>query len=401
MRRYSIDSSLTGTSRHIIGDEEGYIWSDSIPRNTWHLSGKIKKNNCLDTLIKITGNSIENPPEKYLNAIKTVVTGSSVNIPWQYVLPKDVFKNYFSSLVGNISSIFPSLPFDYYEIAWTSGTKVLESLRPACIDVSIFENIINESKDHHSPGLESFRPKRSGFAQEVIYDRFATRTGRLTVAEGPNILVLKKENRKILKSSFSSGKIVSFDFRALEARIVLAESEKYSDSEDIYDDISKNHFKGILPRDVVKTAVIAELYGISRGTLKSKLGLSDKKVDSFANEINEYFGINDLKCRLKDQVEETGWLINRFGRPIRIPEKQENLLINSYAQSSGVDVAMCGFNSLLEKLGTDGIRPLFVLHDAIILDVHPDRLKEASSINHVDVPKYEKAFPVKFEILNN
>ena len=402
MHRFTIDSSVLGTTKHIVGDEDGYVWSESVPKDSWHMTGDIKSAStakCLDTLLKLSHVTPPSVPERYVTALKTLVTGSAPPFPWRYALPQEEFKNYFKNLVQATTDSFSELSFDYYETAWAAGTRVLNALKPAKIDANLFQDFITASPQ--SPGLESFRPKRSGFAYPVEYDRFATRTGRLTVIDGPNILILKKEYRKLIQPSFEGGEIVSLDFKALEARIVLAESGKYSEAEDLYGDISATQFKGVIPRDVVKVAVLAELYGVSKSTLKWKLGLSEEKIDSFIDSIRDYFGVEDLKTRLKDDVYETGHVTNRFGRKLPLQNNQDNLLVNTYAQSSGVDVAMIGFDSVIKRLGTDGIRPLFVLHDAIIIDVHPDRIEDVRSCTSVDVTSYDKPFPLKFELLRD
>lgn len=397
MRRFTIDSSILGTKRHIVGDSEGYVWSESVPRDTWHLTGDMKTSptaRCLDTLMRLTQHNLPEVPGRYVTAMRHLVTGSQP-IPWQTVLPQEQFREFFKNIVQETTDHFSSLPFDYYEVAWSAGSRVLSSLRPSLIDVEGFN--VASQQNPGSPGLESFRPKRSGYTHPVTYDRFATRTGRLTVVEGPNILILKKDLRRLLKSTFDGGTVAYLDFRALEARIVLAEAGRYSEEEDIYQDVSDRQFKGILPRDVVKVAVLAELYGISRGSLKSKLGVSDQKLDSFIGIIRDYFQVEELRKRLKHQLTDAGMIENRFGRPLTIPEGQDNLLINTYAQSSGVDVSLLGFDAVLKSLGGEGIRPLFVLHDAMILDVHPDRLEEVKSFDRVDIPTYDKPFLLKFE----
>jgi hypothetical protein len=315
------------------------------------------------------------------------------------VLPQDVFKKFFKNVVRETTSVFSSLPFDYYETAWAAGTRVLNALRPCAIDVEAF-NVAVE-KNPVSPGLESFRPKRSGFSRNVEYDRFATRTGRLTVVDGPNILILKKENRRVIKSCFENGTIAYIDFRALEARIVLAEAGRQSGAEDLYEDIANTQFKGIIPRDVVKVAVLSELYGISRASLKTRLGVSDKKIDEFIGVIRNYFKVDNLRSRLKDQVGNSGKMTNRFGRPLTVPQGQDNLLVNTYAQSTGVDVSLLGFDYILRNIGAEGIRPLFVLHDAIIIDVSEERLNDVKRIKTVDIPSYDFPFPVKFEHLSS
>jgi len=402
VRRFTIDSSVLGTTRHIIGDPEGFVWSDSVPRDTWHMTGELKTSTtakCLDTLFRLVGHTSTAIPARYTASIRCLITGSLPHIPWHSALPQDEFRLFFKNLVQETMDVFPRLPFDYYEKAWVSGSRVLGALRPVSIDSTRLQEH-QTVPGHLLPGLESFRPKRSGFSHPVVYDRFATRTGRLTVVEGPNILILKKSCRNILASSFEGGSIVSLDFKALEARIVLAEAGRYSEAEDVYEEISQQQFKGMLPRDVVKTAVLADLYGISRGSLKARLGVSDQKLDSFIGVIRDFFRVDDLRKRLKEQVGSSGKMLNRFGRPLTVPDGQDNLLVNTYAQSSGVDVSMIGFDAILQRLGTEGIRPLFVLHDAVILDVHPDRLRDVQGITDVPVTSYEKNFPIKFETVS-
>jgi len=401
VQRFTIDSSIIGADKHIVCDPEGYTWSDSVPKDSWHMTGEFKifaTAKCLDTLLKLSHKEVPTVPERYLTAMRHVVTGSQA-IPWRYVLPQIEFKNYFKNLVQVTSDIFDELPFDYYETVWTAGSRVINSLKPAKVDVFKFTSLIENNPS--SPGLESFRPKRSGFTQPIEYDRFATRTGRLTVIDGPNILVLKKDFKKMLTSSFEDGHVVSLDFKALESRIVLAEAGKTSDAEDIYKDISDTQFKGMIPRDVVKVAVLAELYGVSKNTLKWKLGLSDEKVDSFIDSIKDYFDVENLKQRLKDELYEEGHLKNRFGRRLEVPQAQDNLLINTYAQSTGVDISLLGFDRVLSILGNEGVRPLFILHDAIIIDVRGDRLPDLQAIKNVVVPTYDKPFPLKFEFVTN
>jgi DNA polymerase family A len=331
--------------------------------------------------------------------MRHLITGSSPQpIPWQHALPQTQFRIFFKNLVQETTDAFSHLPFDYYESAWTAGSRVLSSLRPARIDLDDLQRCL-AGAGQNAAALEGFRPKRSGFSHPVVYDRFATRTGRLTVTEGPNILVLKKTCRSVIRSSFEGGTIAYLDFRALEARIVLAEAGRFSDAEDMYEDVSQSLFGGRISRDVVKTAVLAELYGISRSSLKARLGVSDKEIDAFIGAIRLHFGVEPLKRRLREEASKTGTIVNRFGRPIPVPQGQDNLLVNTYAQSSGVDVAMLGFDAVIQKLGSEGIRPLFVLHDALLLDVDASRLGDVETFDSVSVPGYDKPFPLKLETI--
>lgn len=191
---------------------------------------------------------------------------------------------------------------------------------------------------------------------------------------------------------------MSLDFSALEARIVLAEAGVMPRGDDIYTQVSSDLFGGSIPRDVIKVAVLAELYGASKSMLSNRLGMSGKKLDTFVDSMRSYFRTDELKRRLKADFESTGFVHNRYGRPLTIDDaSSDHLFVNTYAQSTGVDVSLLGFRSVLDRLGTDGIRPLFVLHDALILDVREDRIADVSAVSSATVPTYDADFPLKLE----
>jgi len=179
---------------------------------------------------------------------------------------------------------------------------------------------------------------------------------------------------------------------------VLAEAARSSDAEDMYGEVAEKIFGDRQNRDAVKVAVISELYGAAKESLRARLGISQAKIDAFVRGINEYFQLDALRARLEAQAQ-SGKIINKFGRPLSVDPEAKNTLVNTYVQSTGVDVAMMGFNQVLKQLGTDGIRPLFVLHDALILDVRADRMQDAAQVKSVRVQGYDADFPLKLEKL--
>jgi hypothetical protein len=397
-----IDSDFLGSSRHFVIDD-GYTWSDSVPRGSWHLSGECKTaptSRCLDTLLRLAAKPLPTLPHRYLKAMATLATGSHPPVAWQHAVPQVVYQKYFKNLIQETSSYFPDLPTDYYETVWTAGSRLLNSLKPAKVDVARWSQL---SADPHGNAtvVDSFKPGRTGYARPVTYNRFGTRTGRLTVEDGPNILTLKRECRDMLRSAFPDGTVCSLDFSALEVRIVLAAAGRSSSATDIYADIATNLFGGEVQRNVVKVAVISELYGVSRSALVARLQVSDDKVDKFIDVIKEHFKLRELRQQLKDELQASGRLRSRFGRPLVLAEGHDNLLINTYAQSTGVDVTMLGFDSVVRSLGTEGIRPLFVLHDALFLDVRGDRMRDVQACDAVSVTGYEDLFPLKLEIIHD
>ena len=370
---------------------------NSLPHDEYVLGGSSSQAKSLDEVFKIAGIHLPSIPANHLTVANLLITGSNVHVPWQHFLPRTVYENYFKNTVKVIEESFSELPFDYYETAWAAGTAVLSALKPAKIDVSAWNSFL-ESASVNAPALSSFNPDPRGFADVPVYNRFGTRTGRLTVSEGPNILVLKRELRSIIQSSFRDGVVCSLDFRALEPRIVLAEAARSSDAEDMYGEVAEKIFGDRQNRDAVKVAVISELYGAAKESLRARLGISQAKIDAFVRGINEYFQLDALRARLEAQAQ-SGKIINKFGRPLSVDPEAKNTLVNTYVQSTGVDVAMMGFNQVLKQLGTDGIRPLFVLHDALILDVRADRMQDAAQVKSVRVQGYDADFPLKLEKL--
>lgn len=389
-----------GSQDHLEVDSTGFRVVSSVPAGTWLCDGTYRKANnfCVDSLFRLGGVSLPtSPPDKWKLMMKTL--GCPEPQPWSFVMPSSQYKPYVKNIIKTIIESFDRLSKDYCRDTWTSGAAVLRSLRPAKIDSATYQSII-ESDGLGNGALETFKPGAGGYAQPVVYDRFGTRTGRLTVESGPNILTLKKDHRRVLKSHFAEGKIVSLDFSSLEARVILYDANVNVGAADVYDKMSLDLFAGNISRSAIKVAVLGELYGASRSMLENRLEMGGSDLDRFIQAIRSYFMTDVLKARLRRHLDEAGFVKNRFGRPLFLDDKNANhLLVNTYAQSTGVDVSLLGFKSILDQLGPDGIRPIFVLHDALILDVRSDRLPDVESISAVKVPNYEQDFYVKPEIL--
>jgi len=396
-RRFCIDAKLLGTEKNFVGSSTGFSWSETVPKGSWHLTGELKSTGkCLDTLIKLAGGTVPTPPQKYVTAFSGL---TKEPVRWQLALPEAAFREYFKNIVGGTSAIFPTLSFDYFERAWAAGSRVLSQLRPAKINATVWREL-SESTGPASVGIDTFKPGKTGYAAVPVYDRFSTRTGRLIISSGPAILNIRKDSRAVLKSAFEGGTICYLDFKALEPRIVLAESGKATEAEDLYADVAQEMFGGSVERDTVKAAVISMLYGIGRASLMIQLHADDKKIDAFMARIREYFGLNELAARIRSGLGDKNVVVNRFGRRLTVePDSRDAILINTYAQSTGVDVVLLGFDRILTHLGTDGIRPLFSLVDAVILDVAPERVRDVQQVKSIDVPTYSAKFPIKYDVI--
>lgn len=384
---------------HAVVGEDGYSAASKPPPDAWLFSGELDptKPLCFDTLLRLHRETVRHlPHDKWVNSARTVLGDHATSPPWSKLMPRGEHRTFVKNLVNSLAEIIDRLPKDYYTTTWGPCGRLLSGLKAAKVDGPTWRSI-SESVEKDSGALDTFRPGPGGFLQPVVYDRFATRTGRLTVASGPNILTLKRDYRRVLRSTFAGGAVCSLDFSALEARIILAEAGRSSDSVDLYADIAREAFGGRVPRDAVKTAVISELYGASKSALGARLGIGGKALDDFSSTIRSYFGVADLHRRLRDEFIRTGKIRNRYGRSLELDDPQDRLFVNTYAQSTGVDVSLLGFKAVMDRLGEDGVRPLFVLHDALILDVKDERLVDVGAVTSVAVPGYPTEFPLKLE----
>ena len=127
----------------------------------------------------------------------------------------------------------------------------------------------------------------------------------------------------------------------------------------------------------MKLATLKLLYGSSRAGIAESVGeLSGSSI----RKIEDYFGLAGLRSRLASELKDEGRIVSHWGRPL--PEaREQHLLVSHFTQSTAVDVALSGFGDLIEMIMSEDldIVPCFVLHDALVIDVHPgaaDRLEE-------------------------
>lgn len=388
MHAFCIDSEVLGTSKHLLWDG-GVKLCDTVPSNVWHLSGKQKQLNdwCLDTLLKVSGQEINLlPPEPYVNVMKACNASS---FPWSKTMPLSAYTRHSERLLSNIIQTLPKLDTDYFYTVWRPGSVLLRSLQRTHVDLEAIEHWL-DVEPMHSHVIETFMPEDDGLAKSTVYDRLSTVTGRLVVRGGPSILTLKRGARNIIAPS-DGGNIVMVDFSALEARVLLYENDGDCGSGDLYASIASELG---YDRKAVKAAVISKLYGSSRETLGRLLGIGGGELAEFTKKFDTYFDTSGLLSRVKSGFYRNGFIRNKYGRRISIEEPVDNVFISYYGQSTGVDVTLLGYKKIVDQLRetAPGVRPLFLLHDAIFLDVPNEHLQQVLSLEKVDVPGYKQSF---------
>jgi len=345
------------------------------------------------------------PPERFVNPYKHLL-GKTKNIPWTKCIPKKLYQKALTEYIGEIRKILET-DFSYYDKYFSQTELLFDGLEPAAIDVGKFNTFFNDDNVSSSKIiLKSFTPIREvnglHFTDTVSYSRTQSKTGRLKVIRGPSILHVKTEYRKILKSRFEGGGIFYFDFKSLEPRTLLAIRKPDEElPKDLYEQAIKSlELEGVVDRQHVKTALISTINGAGDREVARQLAGKIDYPEDFIRAIKEHFGIEELRETLAEEyAKNDGKLIhNYYGRPILCEKTPPYVLLNYFVQSSAVDIAILGFNRIYEKLlltnAIEYCKLIFILHDALILDVAPDifHLLEKLAMVGTKIPGFENIY---------
>ena len=334
-------------------------------------------------------------PENYLKAFKSIsprFQGSSV--PWELAVPEKAYKAIKNDKEAYEKEI-KELDLGYYYNIFIPTNEIFNFLKQSKIDKEKFSEYVKNDLAGH---VETFKPDAESFSSAVEYDRLATVTGRLKTVSGPKILHLQKKFRNMIESRWKNGKIIALDYKSLEPRVLLSVSGTQPDIEkDIYTQIKDQLFKSYdsITRDVVKKIILAELYGAGNEYIRNQLS-EIRDIEWVINQIRIFFGLEKVKDTLYKEWIKTDkkYVTNLYGR--RIKTENSHTLINHYVQSTAVDVSLLGFlniiNFIKEIDHLNDIIPLFILHDAIILDVNENALNLLPALCKVgatDIKKLE------------
>ncbi len=274
--------------------------------------------------------------------------------------------------------------------------KTTKRLQRAQIDIDSLKRAIKSGEIKNVSIAKRFYPRRDGFLDLPEYSLTKTLTGRMTIVSGPQILTAPKFLRKYLKSSYPGGKIAQVDFVSLEPRVAMLLTEENL-GDDVYDFLGKKLFSQKVSRTVVKKLVLCAVYGASEATLKKGLP-EDLNVRQLINKTKQILNYDMVVKEQNKNYQKTEKIKNFFGRPITPQSERESLLYNNYIQSSAVDVALLGFGKILDQCSTR-VRPLFFIHDAMLVDLHPDDIEEFKKVSSRIFIDRLGEFPLDFQVL--
>jgi hypothetical protein len=241
--------------------------------------------------------------------------------------------------------------------------RLIDRLQPALTD----DEYVSSSTDDRVTCLRGQKMVHS------IYDPLSSSTGRLTVKSGLNILTLPRDFRRLLRPRH--GKLLQVDFTALEPHTLRCfAGVEAGKSGDIYSEIGGD--TGV-DRDTVKVAVMSACYGMSRNTFRSKYRQIPRAAEFF-DKIRNALGVLALE-RIIEVNDSADGILNGFGRSIKCDQAA---WVSHFVQSTAVDVACQGFNSVIDRLESTHAHfsPHFLIHDSLILDISLEHMSYLNKI---------------------
>lgn len=340
-------------------------------------------------------------PEIYYNVLKICDVSINDSLPWESIIGKTKFKQLEEEYNDLISKHLENIGTDisYYNDIYLKNMKVFDCLQPAKINVPLFRILLE--KEQNKQHLSGFVPDKHGFLSVPKYSLSETITGRMKITDGPNILLLPKELRKIFASRHGKdGRLWYLDFVSLEPRLTLLVSSSLSlignlplfnfareninnlvepIPKDIYlAAMKKLKLSSTIDRSILKQIVLSQNYGQSKSnTIKTLQENGIYRPEEIVELVNEFFGIDRVKEYLFLKLQENHYSHIRtlYGRHICPDDSKPYKIFNYFIQSSAVDIALQGFYNILTKLESipnsqEFITPIFVVHDALVFDVH-------------------------------
>jgi hypothetical protein len=388
-----------GTENHMIISGDLIRWTHEISNGSYFVIGCPGRPDSLEPLLSLYGIDIPDfVPERFRKSFSNIST-SGATIPWRYILPPKVFKINFKKYVEELSKIEKLFLESKYPKFFINSNELFGNLCKSKIDTTLLKKLLKHNDSHVLRNMLSGSVK--SFLDVPFYDRVSTKTGRLTIKKGPQVLTLKREFRSVFEPAKPASSLYEIDFISLEPRVALNIANVHAASDVYLSFIESSNIE--VCRDTAKLAVLCSLYGAGKHRLEQLLrkDTSDVSATYLLREVSKYFDLPELKQTLRQQAT-SGMIQNYFGRPIDIEEGgRESILVNNYLQSTAADVAIAGFNEFT-KIFAGKCKALFVIHDALIIDVPPEYLEEITRYVNIgyNVPHLGN-FPLKIKEFSN
>ncbi len=278
---------------------------------------------------------------------------------------------------------------DYYTTTFQDQNELLDLIEPAFADR-------REIESHNIVEAIPIDGDGSCKCKVTSYDNYSSSTGRMSVKDGPKILTLNKTHRSVFRSRWGEeGSLLEIDFTSLEPRVIMFLTGHDISENDLYSYImTKAHV--MYDRDTIKLMILSILYGMKRKNFIVKfMNVSDP--DDAYDKLTDVIGTKKILDSLKRDAAGEKFR-NYFGRDLSC---DESLIVNHYTQSTAVDVACGGFLNFLRN-NRDIATPVFLIHDALVIDVKTAHRQEIEKVckEGLYIPRFGVTFPVKVKVFN-
>lgn len=396
-----IEATIAGTSKHLLVSNDGIAWCEDPPDEALLLGfEETPPKRSFATLAALTHKSIDlEPSSNIVSMMRELVPDDAWPPPWAKCLTRDQHKAFIQKLTSDVLATMAVAPLSYFQGVWQRTSSVLDSLQRARVENADIA-MLSAKFPSALPALNSFAAEGDGYARSVVYDRFATRTGRLVIVDGPQAATLYKPHRRIVRSRYGdAGNVVYLDVSALEVRVLFQRLGLPAPCY-LYEELNSQLFSNVLSRDVVKGAVIRAIYGMHPSKLQTLLEEAGPAAHDFATVLSKHCDSRSLLNELKAQYVREQIVTNLYGRPLKIEEPSDHIFINTFAQATGVDASLLCFANVLERLSGQECVPLFIIHDALVLDAHESAMTTLKSIDTVQIEGFKESFPLKLSLLD-
>lgn len=356
-----LDKDLIGAEEHVvrtINDDHEERWLVTTSTST---SGTLRA----DELCHVIGEDpshLATIPTSQSVINKTILNGLQGRLPNGLLMRKDVYERWISEIIQRTTKIINSThpqTRNYMKTSFQEGQFIIDSLERPNINI----NLINAS---------SFSGKAQTLAsldRKISYERFSTRTGRLTIKDGARVLTMP---RVIRKSAFvptsSEHSLVSFDFVSLDPRVALTlANSSIAKKYDIYAEIAP--LIKTTERSATKKMTMSAMYG-------------SYTIDRLSDELAR----QETCRRLRESVFSSSrgsYVLNAFGRPT-FPAlvDDDGKLFGAYIQSTSTDATLIGFSRGMKALREKNIfaRPIYILHDELVVEMLSKEVNDVANV---------------------
>ena len=281
------------------------------------------------------------------------------------IVPKKKLQDHFENVLSGLQDVVCVPSNLKYLVNYISIREFLCGLSRASVDRQKLARLIQQNDNLTiKSNLRSLESKSGDLAPPVNYSMASTNTGRLVVKDGPKILTIPASCRAVIKSRFKGGKILQIDLVSAEPKFALHQAGVEVPA-DVYSYIAREILDDTVSRKSAKLITLCALYGQSLKKLSKQLPDSIG-ARAVVRKTKEYFRYDMLISKLKSDFNK-GDLRSIMGRPLRVDSDSSHMLISHYLQSSVAEGSIVMFSNLIESLGPKCL-PLFVIHDALIVD---------------------------------